>query len=145
MSLLYVARPIDQTEFEDPLLIETSVHLPQHAFNAKFGLYRPERAFEVGKLPPEPYVRMINNTALLFSDALLAIWPLGARSWGVPAEVERALTLDKPVAIVASGPRTWSMVDGGIKIIPTNVQPENVDAAIREAVQYLRQKVDEKQ
>lgn len=140
MSLLYVARPIDRIGQNDPFIVDVAQALGQHAVNAKFGMYLPDMAFRVTGIPPAPYVRMINNTALLFSDAVLAIWPHNAKSWGVPAEVERAVTLDKPVLVLTNGKPTWSMVDQKIELYP---EVTNVDEAVRHSLQWLRQRVDE--
>ena len=144
LSLLYIARPIDRLSEPSQFLVNCLHAVTKHHKNAKFGLYRPELAFNVEGLPPESYVRMVNNTALLMSDGLLAIWPHDARSWGVPAEVERALTLSKPVVIVTDGKPTWSMVDEKIEIVqPTGkVDP---DEMVRTAFQFLRLQVDSKE
>lgn len=141
-GLLYVARPIDRSS-PNEFVPAVADALHKHHLNAKFGLYLPNQAFQVGNLPPETYVRRINNTALLFSDAVLAIWPHDARSWGVPAEVERAVTLNKPVVIVTNGTPTWSMIDEGIEIQGPNTG--DLDETVRFALQYLRRKVDEKE
>ncbi len=140
-DLLYIARAIDRaepSEFTDSVLDA----IGRHQMNAGFGAYRPELAFNVGNLKPEPYVRRINNTALLFSDAVLAIWPHDAKSWGVPAEVERAVMLDKPVLILTNGKPTWSMIDEKIEIAGPNTG--DIDETVRWAMQWLRLKVDEK-
>lgn len=141
MSLLYVARPIDRIGQNDPFIVDVAQALGQHAVNAKFGMYLPDMAFRVTGIPPAPYVRMINNTALLFSDAVLAIWPHDAKSWGVPAEVERAVTLNKPVVVITNGKPTWSMVDEAIRIVVLGAA--HPDSAVQIALQHLRLKVDE--
>jgi hypothetical protein len=140
-DLLYVARPIDHMAGADgTFLNDITQAVLKHAVNARFGLYRPELAFNVQGILPQPWLRMINNTALLFSDAVLAIWPHDAKSWGVPAEVERTVTLDKPVLILTNGKPTWSMIDEKIQIM----REGEPDEMVRAALQWLRLKVDEK-
>lgn len=142
-DLLYVARPIDHADTDNEFLVDATDALCEHHQNANFGLYEPAAAFTVFG-PPEPYVRRINNTALLFSDAVIAIWPHDAKSWGVPAEVERAVTLDKPVLVLTNGKPTWSMIDEKIEIYPGAGTIASIDEAVRHSVQWLRRKVDEK-
>lgn len=46
------------------------------------------------------FIRDANNAVLEQADLVLAHVPLDARTWGVPAEVERALLMDIPVGLL---------------------------------------------
>lgn len=75
--------------------------------------YDPGAAWTVGgrrKVTPE--LQKINQAAIQQSDAMLAYAPAGVRSWGVPAEVERAALRGMNVAIITDGDPSWAMPVG---------------------------------
>ncbi|ALY08586.1 deoxyuridine triphosphatase [Arthrobacter phage Bennie] len=75
--------------------------------------YDPGGAWTVGgrrKVTPE--LQKINQAAIQQSDAMLAYAPAGVRSWGVPAEVERAAMRGMNVAIITDGDPSWAMPVG---------------------------------
>lgn len=108
MTIAYLAYPID--------LAEGSA-VPRLARQAKLALvqrglavYDPGSAFRVGPgAKVSPGLRRINNAALAEAGVVLVIAPDGVSSWGVPAEVERAVATGVPVAIVTDRVVTWSM------------------------------------
>jgi hypothetical protein len=142
MSMLYLARPID---LHDPLADRWTPRVVEairlHQTNARFGIYNPLNAFVLGTMAKTNQVRLINNYALEACDGLLAVWPAKAKSWGVPAEVERAVIAGKPTVVIAQGPATWSMVDPGIQVL-TPGKDEDIDLAVRQAVQFFKLEFD---
>ncbi|AZF98515.1 deoxyuridine triphosphatase [Arthrobacter phage Beethoven] len=75
--------------------------------------YDPGAAWTVGgrrKVTPE--LQKINQAAIQQADAMLAYAPAGVRSWGVPAEVERAALRGMNVAIITDGNPSWAMPTG---------------------------------
>ncbi|AZF98451.1 deoxyuridine triphosphatase [Arthrobacter phage BigMack] len=75
--------------------------------------YDPGAAWTVGgrrKVTPE--LQKINQAAIQQADAMLAYAPAGVRSWGVPAEVERAAMRGMNVAIITDGNPSWAMPTG---------------------------------
>lgn len=109
--LIYLAHPIDRrvNKMKDELdrrldYIRLSIKATGHH------LYHPGQAFVVGKkTTPDWTIEHINRTAQNTADGLIVVWPKGSKSWGVPAEVERARTLNQPVAIITDDKPTWAM------------------------------------
>ncbi|AZS09804.1 deoxyuridine triphosphatase [Arthrobacter phage Rozby] len=83
--------------------------------------YDPGSAWSVGgrrKVTPE--LQKINQAAIQQSDSMLAYAPAGVRSWGVPAEVERAALRGMNVAIITDGNPSWAMPTGpNVKVVQT--------------------------
>ncbi|ASR83433.1 deoxyuridine triphosphatase [Arthrobacter phage Christian] len=83
--------------------------------------YDPGAAWSVGsrrKVTPE--LQKINQAAIQQSDSMLAYAPAGVRSWGVPAEVERAALRGMNVAIITDGNPSWAMPTGpNVKVVQT--------------------------
>lgn len=107
----YLAYPIDLVEPADRLHIAVATaHLRTCAKGRDILLYDPGSAFintADAKIGPE--IRQVNMTALDLSDSVLVLWPKGSRSWGVPIEIERAISQGKQVVLVTDQQPTWSM------------------------------------
>lgn len=111
MTLVYVAQAVDRDAPQIPAKFEEVLDWLRH----DFVLYRPASAFTVppGGVGTDSCVRDVNMAALDRADALLVLLPVEEpRSWGVPAEVERAIVAAKPVTfLVIRGSRVvggWS-------------------------------------
>lgn len=109
--LIYLAHPIDNrtNKLKDDL--DRRVDNIRHSIKGTgHHLYHPGGAFAVGgKSTPDWTIEHINRTAQNTADGLLVVWPKGSKSWGVPAEVERARHLGQPVAILTDDKATWAM------------------------------------
>lgn len=109
VTFVYVAQAIDRAAGGLPAEFETLIGW----LSSRFVVYRPGSAFRV----PSPSgdgdsaVRDVNMAALDRADALVVALPdRGVPSWGVPAEIERALVTGKPVVLVE---RAGAVVRGG--------------------------------
>ncbi|AOZ65151.1 dCTP deaminase [Arthrobacter phage Greenhouse] len=113
---LYLAYPIDFSGGHSVTAqIAEAVAWAKKAVLSESGVlaYDPGAAWTVGgrrKVTPE--LQKINQAAIQQSDAMLAYAPAGVKSWGVPAEVERAALRGMNVAIVTDGEPSWAMPVG---------------------------------
>lgn len=112
--LVYVASPIDNHTMS-PQLLGAIDRIATDLTDAGAVVYRPDHAFRVPNTEvhaPTGHIREINNRALDVSGSLLVVLPLDARTWGVPAEIERAILTGKNVALVTVGnrPLSWSQM-----------------------------------
>ncbi|QPO16984.1 dUTPase [Arthrobacter phage Kittykat] len=113
---LYLAYPIDFSGGHSVTAqIAETVAWAKKAVLSESGVlaYDPGAAWTVGgrrKVTPE--LQKINQAAIQQSDAMLAYAPARVKSWGVPAEVERAALRGMNVAIVTDGEPSWAMPVG---------------------------------
>lgn len=109
--LIYLAHPIDNrtNKLKDDL--DRRIDNIRHSIKGSaHHIYHPGHAFAVGsKTTPDWTIEHINRTAQATADGLIVVWPKGSKSWGVPAEVERARHLGQPVAILTDDKATWAM------------------------------------
>jgi dUTP pyrophosphatase len=104
---IYLAHPIDQSlERARSPLASAIGHLHVAASQQGHALFRPGAAH---KLPAPPWdatitakVDSINRNAVWEADAVIAVLPPGVPTLGVPAEIEHALTLNRPTLIVTT-------------------------------------------
>lgn len=98
--LIYFAHPIDQAR--RPVRIN---EIMGTLAAAGVSVYRPGGAFYVADAPLSDLetVDRINCNALFEADAVVAWLPPGVATLGVPAEIEAALLLNKPVVILTDG------------------------------------------
>lgn len=98
---IYLARPIDQAQ-ESSWLDSLTISLEKKLQLAKAGAFKPHQAYLCNPAFPEhsSFVNDINTVALYGSDAVVAILPSGIPTLGVPAEIETALSLNKPTVIL---------------------------------------------
>ena len=109
--LIYLAHPIDRRTNKMKDELDRRLDYIRHSVKGSgHHLYHPGQAFVVGKkTTPDWTIEHINRVAQNTADALLVVWPKGSKSWGVPAEVERARNLGQPVAILTDDQTTWAM------------------------------------
>ena len=108
--LIYLSHPIDRAESA------VADKLSRMAATVEFELegqgvhlFRPRDAFWVGEHSViDNTIEAINTEAQSRADGVLVLWPKGAKSWGVPVEVERARQNNQPVAIISDDTPTWS-------------------------------------
>ncbi|ALY10007.1 dUTPase [Arthrobacter phage Pumancara] len=130
MKTLYLAYPIDFSGGHSVTRIigDTVVWAKGNALGDSGILaYDPGAAWFVGRRRNvTPELQKINQAAIEQSDSMLAFAPAGVRSWGVPAEVERAALRGMNVAIVTDGNPSWAMPTGpNVKVV--RVSPEVQD------------------
>jgi len=103
---VYLAHPIDQVSIRpisvagvqmDKVLTKVCLQL----MTAGFGVFRPALAYDMVPTNRDQarFVDRINAEALAYSDGLVAILPAGAPTLGTPAEIETALSAERPVVI----------------------------------------------
>jgi dUTP pyrophosphatase len=109
--LIYLSYPIDRAGGEINLAVANTIgHLQTELGYTKHHLFQPGKAFWLGKYAePDPTIETINQAAQQQAEAVIAIWPRGAKSWGVPVEIERALQNGQKVAFLTDGTPTWAM------------------------------------
>jgi dUTP pyrophosphatase len=109
--LIYLAHPIDKRSNKLKDELDRRLDYIRHSIKGTgHHLYHPGQAFVVGgKTTPDWTIEHINRTAQNIADGVIVVWPKGSKSWGVPAEVERARHLGQPVAIITDDQTTWAM------------------------------------
>ncbi|AOT24080.1 deoxyuridine triphosphatase [Arthrobacter phage Suppi] len=139
---LYLAYPIDFSGGHSVTakIADTISWAKERIFRGSGVLaYDPGGAWTVGsrrKVTPE--LQKINQAAIQQSDAMLAYAPAGVRSWGVPAEVERAAMRGMNVAIITDGQPSWAMpVGDNVRVFDTGVPGEGWSQTTIEAVGWL--------
>ncbi|AZS08772.1 dUTPase [Arthrobacter phage Litotes] len=144
MKTLYLAYPIDFSGGHSVTkLIGHTVYWVKNNVLSGSGIlaYDPGAAWTVGgrrKVTPE--LQKINQAAIQQSDAMLAYAPAGVKSWGVPAEVERAAMRGMNVAIITDGNPSWAMpVGDNVKVVQTKANPDEYgwQSATMEAMNWL--------
>lgn len=140
----YLAYPIDLATGADRLHVQTTLaHIRGVVKGRDILIYDPGAAFintEHAMIGPE--VRQINMAALDLFDNLLVLYPKGSKSWGVPQEIERALSQGKIVILVTDQDPTWSMAwdraGGGMLIIADpNLYIGGWSGAAAQGLEYL--------
>ena len=111
--LIYLSHPIDNATIgvADDIkkgkarLLEA---INSHGVNAV--VFQPQEAFFVSeKATVGPEIEMINQAAQKQANVMIVFWPAGSKSWGVPVEVERAISSGIPVAFCIEGKPSWAM------------------------------------
>lgn len=103
----YLAHPIDQTPADQTSPLPHAIAaIHELARIQGHGLFRPGAAH---RLPNPPWnshettkVDAINRQAIWESDGLIAVIPPGIPTLGVPAEIEHAFMLNRPILIVTT-------------------------------------------
>lgn len=104
---LYVAYPIDQAnpDTDSPMNMALA-HLHSLAYDQGHTLFRPGAAHRIGGSLWNPddvaAVDRINRSAIWESNGLVAVLLPGIPTLGTPAEIEHALTLNRPVLILTT-------------------------------------------
>ncbi len=101
--LVYLAHPIDQVHAAEPLINMVGA-TKRLLCDLGISAFQPGDAYRLAK-PTEADLRTvasINQNAVWRADALLAVLPENMATLGVPAEIELALTLNRPTVIVTS-------------------------------------------
>lgn len=109
-KLAYIARPID---FIEPGLSNKVRRLAEQLVSGLqahgVAAYQPAKAFTVSReAEPASFINEINNTALFASSVVVAIYPDGAKSWGLPAEVALAAVHGIPVVLIHGDNISWA-------------------------------------
>jgi dUTP pyrophosphatase len=107
-------------------------------------LFNPAEAFFVGNVAkPNRTIETINQTAQEQADGLIVIWPEGAKSWGVPVEVERAIRRNQPVVFLwEPGSVSWAMPQAWLdSVLFESFRLEDGALGIRWAVDWLEQTI----
>lgn len=102
MSLVYLARPVDQAGDYPPRLSwwhRESLRISKDLADAHLDVYRPAVAFKAGMCGPE--IQDVNRAALGRAAGGVALLPAGVPTLGVPAEIEQMLAAGRPVLIVS--------------------------------------------
>lgn len=106
---IYLAQPIDQRKLSHTELGRMVSETESMADMQGHTLFKPGSAYQMGYGSagfPQPremqIIDSINRHAVAGADGVVAILPAGVPTLGVPAEIELALKLGKPVHIVAS-------------------------------------------
>lgn len=109
--IIYLAHPIDSINKNLSSRIAQQIsYLRHHMKNSDHVLYHPAEAFIAGKKSEVTHhIESINRHAQSLADGLIVVLPKGAKTWGVPAEIERARVWRQPVAIISDEDPTWSM------------------------------------
>ena len=109
-GVVYLAYPIDLARGAGAGVIERV----RGALAGRFRvMYDPGAAFTVNTSGDEwvsNQIRDINMRALEEADCLFVVLSGGSPTWGVPAEVERAIAQGVPVVILTDRSPTWSMM-----------------------------------
>ncbi len=101
--MIYLAHPIDFAGEYYDTIIEAAHEAKEYLLDEGAScVYTPADAWRVN-LPMSPTIQMVNNQALLASDAMFIIVPEGARSFGVPFEMGVAHANRIPMVYVTSG------------------------------------------
>lgn len=109
--LIYLAHPIDNHKRKFKTELDRQISYLRHSMKGRaHHLYHPGGGFVIGgRAKVDHTVEQINRVAQETADGLLVLLPRGAKSWGVPAEIERARHLHQPVAIISDEDPTWAM------------------------------------
>lgn len=109
--LIYLSHPIDLANPYVKDAVDMVTSTIEQALNGKTAhLFKPGQAFHVTATSTlDPTIERINQEAQNQASGLIVIWPHGSRSWGVPVEVERAITKNQAVAFISDTPQTWAM------------------------------------
>jgi dUTP pyrophosphatase len=108
--VIYCAYPIDRADQPTVAVLFNALrHLRDLLGHQPVVMYEPGQAFTVGKdCVVGGEINAINDAALNLADAMVVILPSGSRTWGVPAEVDRAVQAGIPVAIVSDAQQSWA-------------------------------------
>ena len=100
MTTVYLSHPIDRSNPSDLSRMDIG-YITSMLLDCKINAYDPARAFEVSSdyTVADPTIQTVNDAALEACAGLAAIFRKNERSIGVPIEVERAISLGKPVLI----------------------------------------------
>lgn len=101
---VYFASPIDQA---DPAMVELVEAFRQYLIEAGAAVFSPNTAWAVNPvtLTSPEYVESVNGKALELAQVVVAALYPGWRSFGVPAEIDRAARMGKVVAVVNVSPQ----------------------------------------
>lgn len=133
--LLYLAHPIDHVVETDALKFGIAC-CARELRNREVAWYDPIAPFGSPMADPVGCYR-INEAALRESDAVLALLPPGVPSTGTPMEIQRAVDLGKPVAVVGAA---GSMQLAGMGVWRKDWEP---DARVFEAaIAFLMEAAD---
>lgn len=146
-GVVYLAYPIDLAHGAGEKVIERV----RGALAGRFRvMYDPGAAFSVNTSGDEwvsNQIRDINMRALEEADCLFVVLSGGSPTWGVPAEVERAITRGVPVVIFTDRNPTWSMMysETGVTTVMycEDATGDDLDMSIGHAVDVLARAVSE--
>lgn len=142
--LFYLASPIDRANMQIRFKVrQVANDLMDELAISEHTLFNPASGFSVGsRATPNRTIETINQVAQEQADGLIVVWPDGAKSWGVPVEVERAIRRNQPVvflwdreAISWAMPQAW--LDSDL------IESFSLDSslAIEHAVDWLEQTI----
>lgn len=98
--IVYLAAPIDGVgEGDRPALVTTRDEAHEKIRDNGMAVYDPYKAVTGGSADPKGMYD-INEMALARCDGLIALWPHGVQSMGVPMEIQSAHNLGKPVGVL---------------------------------------------
>lgn len=143
--IIYLAHPIDSINKNLTSRIAQQIsYLRHHIRNSGHVLYHPAEAFVPGKKAEVTHhIESINQHAQALADGIIVVLPKGAKSWGVPAEIERARIYQQPVAIISDEDPTWSMPHEETHPLVEWFRPDTGNFA--KAVKYLERNHPRKQ
>jgi dUTP pyrophosphatase len=143
--LIYLAHPVDSINKNLTSKMGQQITYVRHLLkNSNHVLYHPAHAFVAGKKATVSHeIETINRHAQEQADGVLVILPKGAKSWGVPAEIERARIWNQPVAIISDEDPTWSMPHTQTHPLTVWFRPDTGNFA--KAIKYLETHTTKKQ
>lgn len=110
---VYLSHPIDLADMHLSAKVDVATQSLQAAFRSHESdvvVFRPQQSFFVSpNARPGPAIEAVNRAAQKQANAMIVLWPVGSRSWGVPVEVERAIQAGMPVAFISESAPTWAM------------------------------------
>lgn len=133
--LIYLAHPIDNHPNKLKTELDRQIEYARHLIKGTtHHLYHPGGAFVVGHdTKVDHTIEQINRQAQETAQGLMVLLPDGSKTWGVPAEIERARHLMQPVAIISDTEPTWAMPTPQTDPLVRWYRPDpgNFSAAIR--------------
>lgn len=138
MRTAYLAYPIDKDQPLRPATREVADYAKLVLGKAGALVFDPGAAFHVGDgRRPSRELQEINTQALNRADSVLAVLREGVTSFGVPAEIQYAVSRGTNVAVVLDHEPTWAMPRGSRVSYYQVREGFGWDAAIERAAQWL--------
>lgn len=134
MRMAYFAHPIDLVDTR-MASSEMWVHIIEQVRStlSRYAdiVYSPGTAFVIGQdreVRPGDEIQELNRRALQQADAVVAIFIAGVPSFGVPAEVQEAVSMGKPVLLLTDR-ETWAMQNPApnlmVRLLQDELKPSN--------------------
>jgi hypothetical protein len=134
--LVYLAHPIDQNTAEIGVNLVSG-----ELIRSGYLVYDPATAFHgAGVFSPAPYVNRINRAAMRAASAMVALWPRGVVSVGVPIEIDWACRRGLPLVLLSTDNWLGDSWAADRWVNRAFFQDANLDG-LGEALEYLQRKL----